>query len=439
MSVQAPEQAEPAVDLAGAPPGHPAHSRRPLVAGGFVGLWALVVGVAVATALVMLSWTLAPNAAGDSAAAWRASGLTWLAAHHVPLTISGQPLSLLPLGALLLPLLLTRRGGAWTGRLLPAPTPTEMAQIVGAAGLAYAAGGAGVAWLSSAADGSASLVPASLVTGLVAMLGTTWGVAREGDLVGRLRARLPESGWRTLTGGLAAVAGLVAAGAVLTAISLVASFGVVVTSLAEFDAGPAGAAGITLLSALSLPNLALWLASMAAGPGFQIGATGSMSAFGGDLGTLPAFPVLAVLPTSSPAWAPALLVLPVLAGGLASRIRWGADLPTAGGALVSALGLAAVVAPLTAALMWLSGGALGSGQLSWVGPLVLPVTAATVGLVCAGFLGEAGAQGLRLAWTLHRGEQARRAGATAGMSGAGAEGPLDPDDALDLDEDGQTE
>ena len=86
---------------------------------------------------------------------------------------------------------------------------------------------------------------------------------------------------------------------------------------------------------------------------------------------MPAFPLLAALPSGElPAWVgPALLLLPVLAGVLAGVLvvrRLAAATP-----LVAA-GEAALVGPCAglavALLAYLSGGPLGSGRLTAVGP-----------------------------------------------------------------------
>ena len=380
-------------------------ARRPFVAGGLAGMWALLVGLALVTCLVMLAWAISPNSAGDSAAAWNAAGTAWLGAHLVPLSISGQPVTLLPIGGLLLGLLLTRRSGAWTGRLLPEPAGAEVVGLVAGSALVYGSGGAGIAWLATGASTSVRPAQAFFVTAVVAALGTLWGVAREADLVSSARGRMSDAAWRTLSAGLAAVTGLVAVGALLVTVSLVRSFALVAQTMADLDGGPAGALGMTLLGALGLPNLDIWAMSVVVGPGFEIGQIGGLSAFGGEVGSLPALPVLAAIPTTVPGWAPLLLVVPVLMGALAGRIRWGRDLPTPAGAALAAVQVAGVVAVLIAGLAWLSGGSLGGGELAHVGPRVLPVTAAGTGLVVLGFGLEAAFQSMRLSWELHRAEQ----------------------------------
>ena len=380
-------------------------SRYPVVAGAAAGLWALLVGVGIVTCLVMLAWAVSPNSAGDGAAAWRAAGSVWLGAHQVPMLVGGRELTLLPLGALLLGLLLTRRSGRWAGQLLNDPTPAETVGIITACVAVYGAGGAGVAWLSAGDGTRASPVTALTWTGAVALVGVTWGVAAQAGLGARLRARLSDAAWRTMVGATAAVIGLFAAGGVLVTISLVRHFGQVTATLADLEAGPVGALALTLLGILSLPTLDIWAMAVLVGPGFALGPTEGLHAFGGQVESLPALPVLAAIPTAVPAWAPALMLVPLTLGWLSGRIRWGRDLPTLFGALVSAVGVAAVVMALVTGLAFLASGSLGGGRLAAVGPTPLVMGACAAGLVVLGFLAEAGFQGLRLSWDLHRAEQ----------------------------------
>ena len=397
-------------------------SRRPIVAGVAAGLWALLVGVAIVTCLVMLAWAVSPNSAGDGAAAWRATGSVWLGAHQVPLLVGDRELTLLPLGALLLGLLLTRRSGRWAGHLLTDPTPAETAGIVTACALVYGAGGAGVAWLSAGYGTRASPVTALLWTGAVALVGVTWGIATEAGLGDRLRALLSDAAWRTLVGATAAVIGLFAAGGVLVTISLIRHFGQVTATLADLEAGPVGALALTLLGILCLPTLDIWAMAVLVGPGFAVGPTEGLHAFGGQVESLPALPVLAAIPTAVPVWAPALMLVPVALGWLAGRIRWGRDLPTLSGAAASAAGIAVIVMALITGLAFLASGSLGGGRLSEVGPTPPVVGACAAGLVALGFLAEAGFQGLRLTWGLHRAEQ-RSDRARAARLEDGAVGP----------------
>lgn len=379
-----------------------APSRRPLIAGALGATWALVVGVGLVACLVMLAWALSPNSGGESGAAWRAVGLVWLGAHQVPLQVSGLPLTLYPLGALLPGLLLTRRGGAWSARLVVAPSPAEMLGLVAGAALAYGCGGAVLAWLSATQTTGASPLRALLVAGTVGAIGASWGIGRETGLLWLVRARVSHATWRTLAAGVTGALGLFVTGAALLAASLIAHVGDAVASLAAVSTGAAATVGLTLVDILSLPTLAVWAASLAVGPGFAIGDLGHLSVLGGEIATLPALPVLAAIPATAPGWAPILLVAPVLCGALAGRVRWREDLPTWPGALIAAAAVGGVLAPIVALAVALTSGSLGGGRLDQVGPDLATVTLAAVALVVLGFLGEAGLQTLRLSWDLHQ-------------------------------------
>lgn len=385
---------------------HP--SRRPLVAGLAAGIWALLVGIAAVTCVVMVAWAVAPHSAGDAAAAWRAAGLTWLGSHQVPMTISGSRLSLLPSGAILLGVLLARRGGRWAGRLLPQTTLPEALGIVVAGSLAYGTGGAGVAWLSGGSSAAAEPAHALLGTAVVAGIGLGWGVAREAGLTAFLRSRVSDAAWRTTVAGVAASVGLFAVGAVLVAASLARHVAQVGTTLADLDAGLVGGLLVTLIGALAVPTLAVWGLSVAVGPGFDVGTTGTLSAFGGAVDSLPALPVLAAIPAQAPSWAGGLLLAPVALGWAAGRMRWGRDLPTLEGALVAAAGVAGVVLTLVAGMAAFASGSLGGGALDRVGPSPLTVGIAAAVLVALGFLVEAGTQSTLLSWRLYRAAQRSR-------------------------------
>jgi hypothetical protein len=219
------------------------------------------------------------------------------------------------------------------------------------------------------------------------------------------RARVSDAAWRTAIGGLAEVVGLFAVGALLVTVSLVRHVGQIAGTLTDLQAGPVGELALTVLGALCLPTLDIWAMAVVVGPGFDLGSAGALTAFGGQVETLPALPVLAAIPTTVPVWGPALMLVPVALGVLAGRIRWGQDLPTPTGTAASAAGLAGVVAALVGGLVLLASGSLGGGRLAAVGPVLLPVVAASAGLVLLGFLAEAGFQSVRLSWELHQAER----------------------------------
>ena len=281
-----------------------------------------------------------------------------------------------------------------------------------------------MAWLSESPGTGADPVQAFLFTAVVAAVGVTWGIAKEGDLVARARARTSDAAWRTAMGAVAAVVGLVAVGGILVTVSLVRHFSEIATTMADLNAGPVGELALTVVGVLCLPTLDIWGLSVIVGPGFELGSGNGLSAFGGEVEILPALPVLAAVPAGVPAWAPVLLCVPVALGVLAARIRWGRDLPTLTGTIASGAGLAGGVALLVAGLCLLASGSLGGGRLAAVGPQPLAVAGAAAGLVLLGFLAEAAFQSLHLSWSLYR---VQRRAETRAARRAHAPDAQDPD------------
>ncbi|HVQ93529.1 MAG TPA: DUF6350 family protein, partial [Mycobacteriales bacterium] len=156
-----------------------------------------------------------------------------------------------------------------------------------------------------------------------------------------------------------------------------------------------------VIGLLLVPNAAIWAAGYVTGPGFAVGAGTGVSPFGAVLGPVPALPLLAALPAGAPPQAMRLvLIAPLLAGVLAGltvarRVPAGdpsdlsdpagrpADRPEGrsgwpgGGAAgrgrarrCAGYGAAAGVLAggVMAVLAVLSGGSVGAGYLTAIGP-----------------------------------------------------------------------
>jgi hypothetical protein len=189
------------------------------------------------------------------------------------------------------------------------------------------------------------------------------------------------------------LAGLLAALALCTAVVAVA----VASDAAGYAAlsgslggAAAGALGLLALSALLLPNAAVAVLGLAAGPGFTIGSATVVSVHGVALGPVPALPLLAGLPDTQavPLIAFASQAIPVLAGLVAGRTvgRWLGD--GDGGSVVA--GLLGVVAGVgvglgSVVLVWAGSGSLGDGALAGIGapPLTTGIAVAAQAGVAA--------------------------------------------------------
>ena len=335
------------------------------------------------------------------------AGQVWLVAHCTPLTMAaiqgivlssgGGTLTLVPLGLTLIPFALSVIAGrriaraCWRGQFL---VPFFAGMI------SYALIGALVALVGSTEHVSAS-VPAGAVFPLIPVgLGTLvggWSVSRSlaailgADAASWIQRTSQYSRWAgsylwavVRAGFLSAVA-VIAAGALVTAITLVWNWDRIIAVYQQLGTGAAGDTALTALQFGYLPNMVVWAAAWVSGAGFSIGEGALSSPFENSLGALPQFPPFAALPEGDPwIYASAVVVLPLLAGVLAGwwflregenhlddwmairlPMRWFTFIVST---LLTVAFIAAIGAGLVAVLAWLSHGSLGLGRLTDLGP-----------------------------------------------------------------------
>jgi hypothetical protein len=333
-------------------------------------LRAFLTGLVLTEALTVLAWAADARSGAGSGEALRAGALTWLVAHGARLAVRGGTFGLAPLTLTLLLAWLPLRAGASVVRDLQ-PRPLGLAARLGAAvGIPYAVLAAlltGAARQPGARPGPWRVL---LLAGLLAAAaGAVGGVRARGwreyaDLLPN-RVRLVGSATvvalLTLAGGGALGAGIALAWHLPRAASLTHAL----------RPGLVGGLVLMLLCLAYLPNAVVWCVAFACGTGFAVGAGSSVAPTGVSLGPLPAFPLLAMLPGSGSAPAPALLLLavPVAAGGAAGvyLARRAPSLSTA-----RAAAWAASTGPLAGAAAafacWLAGGPAGPGRLATTGP-----------------------------------------------------------------------
>jgi hypothetical protein len=211
-----------------------------------------------------------------------------------------------------------------------------------------------------------------------------------------------------LVGTAGALTVLGAAGALATAMALASHASQFTAVYSLLDPGMVGA-GLLLLAQLAyLPNAICWAISYMLGPGFAVGAGTVVAPTGSVLGTLPAFPLLAALPSgthgSGPAWlAGLILAMPYLAGAVAgllvARTAQTAVLESAPMRGFCAGALTGLVLGVFAAF---AGGPLGDGRLAVVGPSpwqIALLATLEVGTVAAVTAGAANWRYARSQWT----------------------------------------
>lgn len=339
-----------------------------------------VVVTVVLAVLIALTKALAGGAFSGLAAQ---VGAGWLVVNQVPLTVGGVTVGVLPL----LPTLLV----IWAVAVLTGRAARNVESLHEVASVAGAALAGSLLWtalaLAVVADGSAvssigqaAPLPAFGYTLLVQGLGVAIGVGRrclqpllqvyDFPVADRVGAR---------AGGLAFL-GLVAGGALLVTVGLVVKWervGQLIAGGHSFD----GYLGLTVLSALYLPNVVIGAAGISVGATAQAG-TASVDALAVHAGAVPPLPILGVLPEESPGPIGLLVfVLPLVVGGLAGWYCRSVD-------VVQHLRAVGVAAAVCAALMVLGAGLAGggAGELGRVG-----VSAPLAGVYCFAWVALAGA------------------------------------------------
>jgi hypothetical protein len=302
---------------------------------------------------------------------------TWVVAHGVPVVIAGVSVSLLPWGAVAVPILALAVAGRWAARTA-APVSVRGAWVlVGSAVVAYA-----TVTAAAAAWAGLAVVPAlarAVVVAAAVLAAVVWGP--------RLRGSVPMWAATPLRAGGVAVAALIGMGAVLGAIGLVMRFDDAVAMLQALAPGIAGGIVVALLAVAYVPVLAVWGTSYLLGAGVVIGPEVIISPLL-QVATptqLPPFPLLAALPPSATPFAWALPVLGVLAGVLAGLVitRSAREEPRLVRAIL-AVGAAGVSGLGMLALATLASGSLGEDRLSGLGPPASMVAMLAFVLVLAG-------------------------------------------------------
>jgi len=415
----------------------PSGADRPLAITGAIGACAAAgTGLAVLTMLSLIGWIAAPHAGLGLTGVLRTAALLWLIGHHVGFALPGAGrIGMLPLGLVLLPGALLWRAGRWVVR---AGGVTRL-RHVGYAALAlaapYAMVAGALALASSSSMATASLAQAVACPFLLALTAGGLGGARTLTTWPRLVGLLPDR-LRSLTVGTAgALAVIVAVGALLAGASLAMHLREFRAVEGTLDPGAVGAVLLLLAQLAYVPNAIVWAISFTLGPGFAFGTGTVIAPTGSALGQLPAFPMLAALPSGlhsgvPPVLSVAVLAVPYLAGAfgglLMTRAAPALALETApvwgfacGAAAGCVLGVFAAVA----------GGPLGDGRLAAVGPSgwqVGVVAALQVGVAAAVTAGIA--NWLRLRGTARpglgrRAEPAPKAGAALPGRGHGDTDP----------------
>ena len=375
------------------PPTAPPPSPRSVTAVGVVAaVRSAGLGVLAVMVVVLVGWATAADSGADAADAVVTALQVWLVAQHAHLAVPGGEVALVPLGLTALPLTLLHTATLRAGRAAGIRGRTGVIALASSVTATYAVLATFVALVARTAAvqplpvtafvGAAGVAALASGTGAVRATGTWSGVGR----------RLPPVVRAALPAAAGALAVLVAGGALLVGAALAVHHGRAAALVDGLDAGLGGGLLLAVLCLLYVPTAAVWGLAYVVGSGVAVGAGTSVSMTGADLGAVPAFPLLAALPQEpGPAWAPLVLAVPLLAGGLAAALAHRAGSVQQGWRPLAEVSAAAggLVAAAVAVLSLLASGPAGPGRLVQTGPtwwLAGPLAGLEVAVVMAACL-----------------------------------------------------
>ncbi len=388
-------------------------------------------GLAALTFLVLVGFVAAPHAGFGLPAVLRTAAVLWLVGHHVGFAFRGAGrIGLLPLGLVLLPGLLLWRAGRWVVRAAGIRRLRHVGHAALALAVPYGVMSGLLAFVSRSRLESSSLPQAFAWGFLLALAAGGLGGARVLAPWRQLIALLPLRVRSVVVGVAGCLASLAVAGSLVAGISLAVHLHEVVRLTDALAPGTVGTLLLLLLQLGYLPNAIVWAIAFTLGPGFAVGSATVVAPTGSALAQLPAFPLLAALPpglhAALPGWLePVVLALPYVAGGVGGvLIVRSAGQLALDAAPLRGLACGAASGVLLGLLAVVSGGPLGDGRLSAVGPSpwqVCLVSALELGIAAAVTAGAVNYLALRRAGAL-------TAAAHSALPAAADRGDTGPDD-----------
>ena len=321
--------------------------------------------------IALLAWATAGSATGNTGDPLRAAMWIWLGAHQIPFSLALPPanaagfLSYLPLGALVIPVLAVRNGVARViDRLDGNPSTLTAARALFA--LLYTGIGTLFAFFSS----TPGVKPLWYLVPVYLLPITLISAASVGRRLAFGQAILFSTRVLSLLLGISSI---VLGVLIFINLSTVKSLSVVL------EPGIIGGFLLLILNILYIPNAAIATLSYFSGTGFAIGSDSIISPLSYDLNSIPAFPLLGALPSSSSPFALFGITVIVLSGALLAS--WTVALSTR--ILVQSLCASVII---TALIAYAGSGALITEAMSAMGVSPWKFTLALSGEIIAGAL-----------------------------------------------------
>ncbi|HEX7738189.1 MAG TPA: DUF6350 family protein [Marmoricola sp.] len=347
----------------------------------------------VAMVVALVGWYLADAGAhGQATGALRIGADGWLLGHGATVSAGGVPLGITPIGLAALILAFGHRCGRRAGSTLSyVPDDRRLGSALAAGVAAYVMAAIVIALVASRGDADVNIGQAILGSAIVCVLGVGSGVAVGSGRALQWWESVPGHVRAVLRGAATGALLLVVAGAVLVAVSLAVSFNQTANVFTDLDLSFGNALMVLLAAATLVPNAALLGVAYLAGPGFAVGTGTTVTASTVTLGPLPAFPLLAALPSDGtpPAWLACVYAVPIVCAAV------GAGLAQAHYAVPAwdSAALRGFASGVCGALgVWIligfAGGPMGTGRMAHIGaPLGQTLVVLVGGMGIGGLLG----------------------------------------------------
>jgi len=258
--------------------------------------------------IALLAWATAGSATGNTGDPLRAAMWIWLGAHQIPFSLALPPanaagfLSYLPLGALAIPVLAVRNGVARViDRLDGNPSTLTAARALFA--LLYTGIGTLFAYFSS----TTGVKPLWYLAPVYLLPVTLMSAASVGRRLVFGQAILYSTRVLSLLLGISSI---------VFGVLIFINLSTVKSLTLVLEPGIIGGFLLLLLNILYIPNAVIATLSYFSGAGFAIGSDSIISPLSYNLNSIPAFPLLGALPSSSSHYALFAITVIVLSGAL---------------------------------------------------------------------------------------------------------------------------
>ena len=366
----------------------------PLIAGAIAAGVAVVIGYILTLGFIMAAWLFAAHGSESTVQVLRAAGIAWQVMHLVPLAIGTTTIGVLPWGFLVVPVLILWKATQWALKSSQPKTAIDFIRIAISISLIYSGLAGLIGLICSTNDLYTGITSSILHTLFVALAVTSVCIityAPSRTILTDAMPKLIVDGIRpaAISFGL-----LFIAGSLLTSVALILNWAQVRAVTTLMAPGFIDGFFMTLLGIGYLPTVNVWAMSYLLGPGIMLGG-GVVNPENASPGALPAFPLLSILPSESPALAAFFVLVPILIGiaiyFLMPRERWVAQ----GDSIAIALSFVVrwrevvtllVSVGLLSVFVWIaaaaSSGSLGTGYLKFIGPV--PADAAVAAIAVCG-------------------------------------------------------